>query len=431
MDLRAFFGVHKNNNTLTDVIEGIEYSSFNEKHTEIHNLIRQMLSALLVDTLKTNYNQNQNGGLAARANKEVEKKQSFCTEFSQLVNNILALLGSEFSKYLFFLFGIKQIIGKVIKQIYAVINYEDLLAKIRCIYNLISLRNLILLPEALKYFNESNTSREIKCLPSRVEVVDPVSFAAVNENSINDEDNLLYDSLLTDDVKERFFQDIFSNITEQIKSKSVVNFDIDKQTLIENLTALNSTLVLNEYFINNIDDLVLNLGSFNVGYDESFLKCFEILYKESFADIPRELWYCRKPYQDFVNNLKLESCNAYHANLLKYFKNIYTETLCSFKEITPEKDILKVEITNNMYETLVDITLNLFVNMAKNLALSQMTSFCFGKSTRIQFVQVFSAFLSCAPRLKNFSKSQINALHYFLLTGKTLQESRQILELDK
>jgi hypothetical protein len=254
--------------------------------------------------------------------------------------------------------------------------------------------------------------------------------SVINRNVIT-EDNFVYNSLLTDDVKERFFQDIFSNINEQIKSKSVVNFDSDKQLLIEKLTTLNSTLVLNEYIVNNIDDLVLNLGSFNVGYDESFLKCFEILYKESFADIPRELWYCRKPYQDFINSLKLESCNAYHANILKYFKNIYNETLCSFKEIAPEKDILKVEITNVMYDTLVDITLNLFVNMAKNLALSQMSSFCFGKSTRIQFVQVCNAFLACSPRLKNFSKAQINVLHYFLLTSKTLQESKQILELDK
>jgi hypothetical protein len=226
--------------------------------------------------------------------------------------------------------------------------------------------------------------------------------------------------------KEILFRGILDEISDQQKNKSMINFERDKQKWICQLKEMFNNIILNEYVVDSVDDLVLNLGPFSVGYDESFIKYFEILYKESFADIPRELWIKCKPYTEYLRLLNIESVSNYKTNLIRYFKNVYNDTLKSMLEMSTE--ILNVEITNFMFEYLADITINMFINLAENLATIQTTSFTFGKSTRIQFFQIFNAFLNCSPRLKKFTQAQKNTIHYFLLTNKVLQESNQIFE---
>jgi hypothetical protein len=376
MNLRNLFEIHSAQKTLPDILEGVEHSLFIEKHIELHTLVRNVLNALLQDTLKNNFHQNQNGGLAIKSAKDIEKKQSFCTDFNQIIDNALALIGSEFCKYLFYLFGIKQLINQTLKRLELSISYSELLENVKYINNLTQLSS---------------------------------SLGENREKNVLD-----------------YYAKLIEELQEKIFIRNIVNYESDKKHILGMLSKTIEEFIPAKYIIKSVDELVLNLGPFNIGYDESFIKCFEILYKESFADIPYELWYLRKPYQDFIATLNIESCSPYRPALVQYFKNIFLQTLNSYKELSDT--FLSIEVTNEFYDLLVDITLNLFVNVAKNLALSQMSGMCFGKGTRIQFIQIYSAFLACSPRLKNFTKSQISTLHYFLLTTSTLMNSKQIYD---
>ena len=172
----------------------------------------------------------------------------------------------------------------------------------------------------------------------------------------------------------------------------------------------------------------------NVCYDKSFIKMFEILYKESFADIPHELWSAYKPHIKYVENeLKLDiKCSKFLTNFNKYYHKVYDETLKSVMEVIPPDDVLKIDITDKMYELMSDITFNLYVNISKKIACNQLTYAYFGKSTRIQFIQMFQALMDCSPRLYTFSKSQRMTLHYILLSKKVINDSISIAnEMDE
>ena len=144
MDLKQFIQTHKNNGTLDSIIDGFEKSSFVEPNSDTSVLIKSILSVLISDEdgdKQKIYNQLQSGGLAnAKSGKtEISKKQSFCTEFNQMVINILGLLGSEFSKYLFVLMGAKHMIAQEINAIAESQDYNSILKHIINIKNFMSL----------------------------------------------------------------------------------------------------------------------------------------------------------------------------------------------------------------------------------------------------------------------------------------------------
>ena len=70
-----------------------------------------------------------------------------------------------------------------------------------------------------------------------------------------------------------------------------------------------------------------------------------------------------------------------------------------------------------------NICVNLYVNMAKKLSNSQLLFATFGKSTRIQFMQILQAVMDCTPRLYKFNESQLAVLHFILMNDKTFQSS--------
>jgi hypothetical protein len=418
MDLRALILLHKANNTLDDFLDGIEFSSYVDKHMEISPLVRQILNVLISPVLKLNVNQNQNGGIASKSSKEIEKKQSYCIEFNQYINNLIALLGFDFSKHLFYMLGIKMILNKHILSINETTNYTDLLSIINIIKNIMNLTNKC----NLRDFTTDIGKQETLDLP------DPICIKTENmSTSSNQEEFFIFNSLLSSekDIKNKILNDLI-HLCEK-HQQSFVNFDSDKSNCLKQITDLYNHIKLNEYIINEVDDLLLNLGPLNVAYDFSFLKTFEILYKESFADIPRDSWKLFKPYLHILKEKNItDSCNNYKINIVKYFKNIFNETVKSIYEIS--SDILPVCPTEFFYEYLADITLTFLVALSKNLVANQTTNFCFGKSTRVKFIQLFNAVLCCAPRSRLFTTSQVNTIHYFLLTSKVLKESYAVIE---
>ena len=91
MDLRQFILYHKSNNSLETIVDGFEKSTFVESQSDISALVKLMISAFAADDSSKSkaYNQLQSGGIAGtKPNKtESSKKQSFCTEFNQMILN--------------------------------------------------------------------------------------------------------------------------------------------------------------------------------------------------------------------------------------------------------------------------------------------------------------------------------------------------------
>jgi hypothetical protein len=116
MDIKQFLLYHKKNGTLDSVMEGVEKSTFVDSNPDVLGLVKPVLNKLNLENCDE-----------SKTDKKTEKKQSFCTEFNQMNNNILALLGFEFSKYLFFIFGVKHIAKKFVEKIPDATSYSEIL----------------------------------------------------------------------------------------------------------------------------------------------------------------------------------------------------------------------------------------------------------------------------------------------------------------
>ena len=431
MDLKQFIQTHKNNGTLDGIKDGFEKSAFVEPNNDISALIKAILNTLLADEdgdKQKIYNQLQSGGLAgAKSSKiEISKKQSFCTEFNQMVINIQGLIGTEFSKYLFVLMGAKQMIKQEISEIAKAQDYTSILKHV------INIKNFMSLGDISDYSNTEN----IKSLQDSLSNSEPpidIDDEFYNKFYSEQDDNYNPNYLeieVKSNKKNNIFNQLISEIKKLIKSENVLSFENDRQEWCEMLEEMLSHLIMTSYTINTIDELCLNLTGIDICYDKSFIKMFEILYKESFADIPYELWPTYKPHIQYIEKeLKLDiKCNKYLNNFNKYFHKIHDETLKSVVEKISQEDILKINITDKMYEQLSDVVFNLYINISKKIACNQLTYAYFGKSTRIQFIQLFQALMDCSPRLYMFSKSQRMILHYVLLSKKVINESIKIVE---
>lgn len=417
MDLRQFIQIHEKNGTLEYVSGGFQKSQYIESSNDTVNLIKQILNKLIVINDKQKiYSQLQSGGLAShvtQSKSDANKKQSFCTEFNIMVANILGLIGFEFSKYLFFLFGVKHFLTKLVDEIDSASNYEEIDMLVKYIRNLMSLG-----------YEKGDMPVPIK-IDSGFSLDNYIEHLSVEEQTID------YFSATNQTTAEILFNWLLKDIKLHIKSENIVTFEEDKSKWHHMLSDMIDHLDLCTYVVENVNDLIINLGKFNICYDKSFIKMFEILYNESFADIPYEFWGSYKPHVTYIEKeLKLDvKCNKYTDNFNKYFHKIYDDTLKSAMEVLGS-DVLKVEVTNGMYELLSDITLNLFINISRKISNNQLVYAYFGKSTRIQFIQVFQAIMDCAPRLQLFSTSQRAMLHYILLGDKVLADSIKIVDGD-
>ena len=433
MDLRRFIQIHKDNHTLDSIVDGFEKSSFVEPNSDTSILIKSILNVLISDDegdKQKIYSQLQSGGLASTKSGKVEisKKQSFCTEFNQMIINILGLLGSEFSKYLFVLIGAKHMISQEINEISEAQNYNDILKHV------INIKNFMNLGDIEDYADVEELSSRCESmskLEAPIDIDDDFYEEFCTDQSQNPE--RLTQNYLEIEVKSNkkntFFTQIINDIKQLIRSENVLSFEDDKSEWCQMFEEMLSHIILRTYYIRNVDDLCLNMSGLNVCYDKSFIKMFEILYKESFADIPHELWSSYKPHLNYVEKeLKLDlKCGKYLTNFNKYYHKVYDETLKSAAEKLSTDDMLKIHITDEMYELLSDITFNLYVNISKKIACNQLTYAYFGKSTRIQFIQMFQAIMDCSPRMYVFTKSQRMTIHYILLSKKVINESINIV----
>lgn len=428
MDLRKFILYHKSHQSIDSFVDGFERSSFVDPTNEIPNLIKQILpSPKLIGDLEKQklYNQLQSGGVASTKTdkNETQKKQSFCTEFNQMILNILGLLGFDFSKYLFFLFGMRKILLREIDYIKEARTYEDILTHIIYINNIFSLGE-----------NSPNISTEESPLDIDenfyTSYFDDDEYNQIFQSqSVSSSDEELYINIEVKNKKTILFEYLINEIKKLVKVENILSFEDDKREWLELLNLVVDNLIIRSYSINTIDDLILNLGRYNVVYDKSFIKMFDVLYEESFVQIPPDFRSNIQPHVLFIEKeLGLDvKCSRYIAGFNKYFHKIFDETLKTTIELMPIEDVLTLNISDEFYDRLSNITLNLYVQICKKIANNQQVYTFVGRSTRIQFSQVLSAVMDCAPRNTIFTRSQFATIYFVLLSRKVLHESVKIV----
>lgn len=431
MDLKKFIKYHEVNKSLDSIVDGFERSSFVDSTNEIPVLVKQILSSpkLMGDLEKQKlYNQLQSGGIATtKAEKlETQKKQSFCTEFNQMMLNILGLIGFDFCKYLYFLFGMRQILIREINYIKEAHTYEEILT------HLIYIRNI---------FSLGETKTELSTEESPFDIADEFYTTYYDEDEYNQifkslsnpNINELYIDLEVKNKKNILFDNLIETVKRFVKVENVLSFDEDKHEWVDLLNCVVDNLIVRTYTINTVDELVLNLGPYNVCYDKSFIKMFDVLYDESFVQIPEEFRNSIFPHVLFIEReLGLDVKTSKYINgFNKYFHQKFDETLKSVMESLQPDEILKLNISEEFYERLSNMTLNLYVQICKKIANNQQVYTFVGRSTRIQFSQVLSAVMDCAPRNTLFTKSQFATIYYILLSRKVMHESvKTVCKLD-
>lgn len=415
MNLVEFITIHQEAGTIEYIRQGYQRSQFISPMPELAQLMKVILSKLLKDSDRQKiYNQLQSGGLptniSAQSKTDTGKRQSFCAEFSIMINNIVGLLGFELSKYLMLLFGIKHFMNKILKEINTCTTYEDIGTYINY------LRNIFLLGT-----NNTTTSNPIGLNTD----FDMTKYSSILNGSIPIKGGVNYFNMNVNITPgEAIFTWMLKYIDSHIKNENVISFNEDRSMFYGIIADMIDHLQLNTYVVTDVNELIINLGRFNVCYDKSFIKMFELLYQEGFSDIPPELRRNYKPHVVYVeNDLDHEiKCDKHLIALNKYFRDIYDNTLKCVME-TMGNEYLTIDVSDDVYDMLANITLNLFVCMCRKIYNNQLIYGFFGKSTRIQFIQVFQAFMDCVPRYYTLSKSQRTVVHYILLSDKIISES--------
>lgn len=445
MDLRKFIKANEEAGTLDMITKGYSHSQFNENMNEIASLVKEIVQKQSTeDDKQLILDQLQSGGISSKAVGEKflqPRKLSFCTEFNNIIANLQSILGFEFAKYLYVLFGISHYVDAISNNIINSECYEDILTSIVKIRNLLSLG----LFRPTTSDSQSKSKLKTKKQTTAKKSVTIQSRPDCSLSSIAETFTLLdtFKPLPPNAKVSVYFQDIYSlksnseltpivqilenivnAINDCIKSENVIMFEQDKKFCHETVKNMCDNISYNTYSIVDVNDLLLNLGEYSIGYEGSFIKMFEILYKESFADIPDDIpRNVFRPVQYFLEQeLKIENkYDKYIDTLTSYFRSVYQQVFKSSSEVVQK--MLAVDVSDEVYDMLANICVNLYVNMAKKLSNSQLLFAAFGKSTRIQFMQILQAVMDCTPRLYKFNESQLAVLHFILMNDKTFQSS--------
>lgn len=432
MDLKKFIEANIESGYITAVLGGAESSVFYPENIDMAQFIKQVLDKSDADKQQI-YSQLQSGGISETQLNSgvVKKKLSFCTDFPTIINNVLTLLGYDFAKLLIALFTLPLRLKKLIAELPTLKSYEDCKLYIKYIYNILSLKNSSDMP--IFVISEDFDMEKYALLDEEFADVPKISYSSSYIGKLNFMDNIL------------------RKIDKLILHKNIVLLNKDKQHWSTVLNDLLRNITVQPYDVECIDDFCIYLNDFDVGYDGSFIKQFNMLYRENYSEISpdilsEEYIENHKPHIDFLSEIGFDGYKSYLVGFEKYFKNVYK--ICH-KAIFPKEDdekeedqkkkasddqgcckedeVMRVLISEQFYERLSHVTLNLYIRVVRNIASAQSIQSYFGKSNRVQFIQIMSALMQCQPRAEDFTDSQREAIHYFLLTSKLLNDSYSML----
>ena len=370
---------------------------------DIPNMTKEMLSKLMADSSHVNFKLTLSGAISEVG--EYEKKQSFCSDFMQMIKNILGLIGFEFSKFLMVHMGMFKLIRMIIKDIEKKSStYEDVLYRLTAIYNLMKS-----VPKSnYQFSNNQDTSKKI------------------------------YNGMLVDDGVTVFFENIFSQINGYIQLNNISMFDKHKREIVSSVKDFIESITQVILSVETPTDLIImNMGEYGVLYDGSFIKLFEVLYKAIYADNPR---YNDKSVTSIVQFNLVEKTmdtdiglsdktSAYYIKYLEeYFNNIYRmsyESLYADEKLLKYLQKVQLVMTNTVMTAMAKITLCMFTRLVILINWNRISLLLTSTPSRIQYYQILQAFL-CLPSGIDFSytRQQMFIICYILTSDNSAKVTK-------
>jgi hypothetical protein len=197
--------------------------------------------------------------------------------------------------------------------------------------------------------------------------------------------------------------------------------EAEKSKCYKSLANMYDSIVIAPYHVENIDQLCISLDQYDLTYQESFLKMYDMIWQESLSDCPLKYRETFKPYAKICEELGLKYVGILES-FNDHFRTTYEETL---RAVNIDDSIGIVTVSDKFIEHLCDVELNLFVNVCEMVADHQMTRMIKGKSSRIHFNELFNAIITIRPRNGYFSNLQKYILEYVLKTSKDINEEER------
>lgn len=411
MDIKQLLTKFENNsNELNIILRGFENSPYYCNNLNLNNLFKDLVNIFIENDKSLLSNKDYlnilTGGLrtcVSKKNKDNTKKDddknnktiTFSSDLKIILNNIVGLIGYEFATSLITIMGFPKLIENNIKAIKEAETYKDIGKLLTTIVNIYRLHN----------------SSVFK----------------------------------TKEPFEKIFESLYSLIDNRINTEQNTSIKNDKEYIIIELKKLYKHTKFDNVYIKTIDNLCINLEKVKPCYDGYFIKIWELLFKETYADYyeyeniyPKFNKDTNKliiPYieimQEYIKSISNNTINMfmsltkYMSQLDSYFNKIYRDITSCIKN--DDKHMLNVIISDQFYEHLSAISINLIIVLAKNIVISQSFLKNISNATRLQFIQIFNGLRCCVPSLITYNESQLYVLHYILLTNHVLLQSNNVL----
>lgn len=410
MDIKKILTTFEDNsNKLNIILRGFENSPYYCNNISINNLFKDLVNIFIEIDKSVLSNKDYlnvlSGGLRTcinKKNKQTNKKDdknnkiiTFSGDLKIILNNLIGLIGYEFATSLITIMGFPKLIQNNISAIKEAKTYKDIGKILTTIINIYKIQNCSVFK--------------------------------------------------TKEPLEKIFNPLYELINDRIKKEQNTSFKNDKESIIRSLKSLYKNTTYDTIYIKTIDNLCINLEKIKPCYDGYFIKIWELLFKETYADYyeydnvyPKFNENTNKliiPYmeiiQDYIKSISNNNANIcmsltkYTSQLNSYFNKIYRDiSSCVNKN---DKNVLNVSITDQFYEHLSSIAINLIIVLAKNIVISQSYLKNVINATRLQFIQIFNGVRCCVPTLMTYNESQLYVLHYIMLTNHVLIQSNNIL----
>lgn len=416
----------KKHNTLKIIRHGFENSEFMQDIPDAGTIVKTILKSL--NESKNNYNipfKSTSGTIISKTtvnekDNEINEKStkrkkgsSFCAEFNTICNNILGIIGFELAYNTIIQINIKKLLYNCISSIKQSQTYNEVLEIIKIIRNIY--KNSIEIDSSFQYditkklFIQTTTTYN-DCL-----------FFNIEEDTYN-----LYS----------FFEDIEKDIRNNIVKRNNTNFRKKINLYHEICTELYNASIFNTITISSVDNLLISFTN-KIGYEGWFIKLWSVLYEETVIDYNLDKENTSDKYT-LMNNIIMNHITddigignyymKYNSQLTNYFEQVINKSI----ESCLSKDSIKITFTNDIIKYLVNMTLNLYIQLAKGIHFAQQYNIHFTKNSRVHFALVYNCLITyCKPRLYEYTNSMYSALHYLLLSKKQIEESIKTIENER
>ena len=370
-----------------------ERSAFVPTSDDIGSLPREILNKIAPNSSSLQFKLTLSGVIVPE--KKSEKKQSYCSEFNQMMKNIVGLIGFEFSKFLEIHMGTFAFIKIILKDMEDAESYKELENYTTYIYRLLKTSS--------------------KCT---------YKFAKPKNGRIT--------QLLSDDGVATFFENVLGEIRKHISSKNITSFIPNKEELINKIADFLDDIVEGNKIIENVDELVIpHMGDYAVVYDGSFIKIFEVLYKSVNAD-NKDFPYLNdnatsnlissNVVERFINEvvqLPTKKAENYLSTLEHYFSDVYKmtqEAMLDDPEILSDVKKMNVQITFPLTTLLAKISLCVLARIAMLMDIKKESLMLTSTPSRTQFQQVQEAFRCLVPGLDVYFTLEHKIIIYYILS---------------